>query len=768
MQHFKLEKDCVLYKTQFEKYMLDIFGDHRLDRYSLDLDGILFRIKYITKHKRDLDKIPELQEKFTNIAIQLRKCFGEFLFNFLAQIITIPEPFKLDNIVDILAHDVKMDPNYVKFKMVLISDSKEYIEYVDSAFPDNEVFNMFPNEYFRFYTDSYNDGIAKAYPELFENKHQDKIGVGADGDVFCHNFTFQTGERCSLNCTYCVPAGIKVTLSDYSMKNIEDIQVGDKVLAVDEYHPVGKEHTLRESEVTHVFKRETNGYFKISHRALKEPICITGEHPVKTERRGWIPVNMLRSTDKILISSIDPYDFYSTNFKNPSFIMNKISNSYHYYKTQYIGGFKLENIKEKCTVYNLETTEHTYAVGRLLVHNCYQFNKSEMRMSFETAKKFIDNLLTDQYGYINQYNSPAIIMEFIGGEPLLEINLTRKIYEYFLDRSYELNHPWFTLHRLSICSNGMQYFDKEVQDFFKEYSSQISFNISIDGNKELHDACRVQPNGEGSYDIDMCALNHYNKHFTPERNSKMTLAPSNISYLFDSVVNFINNGMTVININCIFEEGWNQETAKMEYYQLKKLAEYILENDLDHLYIAIFNERQEDVMPKEQDGSFCGGAGSMLAMRPNGQFYPCIRYMPSSVGNNVKDLCIGTVDTGIHGREEGSEIIKMLDRITRRAQNNDICYECPISNDCASCLALGHTVFGTPNKRTNFICIQMIAEALANVFYWNALLIKHPEYNLDVRKNNVPDKWALLVIDEEELDYLKKLEAYAMIIKMER
>ena len=110
----------------------------------------------------------------------------------------------------------------------------------------------------------------------------------------------------------------------------------------------------------------------------------------------------------------------------------------------------------------------------------------------------------------------------------------------------------------------------------------------------------------------------------------------------------------------------------------------------------------------------------------------------------------------------------MLDRITRRAQNNDICYECPISNDCASCLALGHTVFGTPNKRTNFICIQMIAEALANVFYWNALLIKHPEYNLDVRKNNVPDKWALLVIDEEELDYLKKLEAYAMIIKMER
>jgi radical SAM peptide maturase (CXXX-repeat target family) len=308
----------------------------------------------------------------------------------------------------------------------------------------------------------------------------------------------------------------------------------------------------------------------------------------------------------------------------------------------------------------------------------------------------------------------------------------------------------------------MQYFDDEVQEFFKEYAHNISFNISIDGNKQLHDSCRIQPNGEGSYDIDIAALNHYNKNYTSERNSKMTLAPSNIMYLYDSVVDFIKNDMKCINMNCVFEEGWNKDTAATEYYQLKKLAQYLIYNNLEHIYISIFNEKQEDKESKYNDSNFCGGTGSMLALRPNGQFYPCIRYMPTSVGNDVKDLCIGNIDDGLVGREQDSEVLKLLDSITRRSQTNDICFNCPIGNDCASCSALGHTIFGTPNKKATFTCIQMIAEALANVYYWNNLYLKYDSSNLSPRINNVPDDWALLVIDDNELYELKLLECAAL------
>ena len=43
-------------------------------------------------------------------------------------------------------------------------------------------------------------------------------------------------------------------------------------------------------------------------------------------------------------------------------------------------------------------------------------------MSFEVAKKFIDDLLADKY-FINTQRDKSIIMDFIGGEPLMEIDL---------------------------------------------------------------------------------------------------------------------------------------------------------------------------------------------------------------------------------------------------------------------------------------------------------------------------------------------------------
>ena len=727
-----LEKDVVIYKQQFERLSLEIYHSHLMERLSIDLDSLLFRIKYMVKHKKDLSSLKDLKKEFIDKSLQLREVFGNLMKAVLLQIPM--ENFSENDILDIFAQDVRMDGVYIKFKMLLFSDNEEYLKYVDSYIP-KEVFNIFPHEYFRFYTDSYNDGIAKAYPELFEKTTQDKIGTGADQDVFCHSFTFQVTEACSLNCTYCLLEGTKITLLDGSEKNIEDLQVGEEILGFDEHNP----YQLKPAKITHTFHRKAENIYRII--TDNSSLCITGNHKIVTDN-GWMAVEDLTTGYHPGILDKDQRPMFSHSM---DVFQDTISGD----------------------VYNLETETGTYIANNILVHNCYQANKTKERMSFETGKKFIDNLLADKYDYINRYNSPAIILEFIGGEPLLEVVLIRKLYEYFLDQCYELNHPWFSLHRLSICSNGLQYFDPEVQDFFKNYASNISFNISIDGNKKLHDSCRIQPNGEGSYDIDIKALNHYASHYIPDRNSKMTLAPSNIKYLFESVKSFIDQGMKVINLNCIFEEGWKPKHALIEYEQLKLLSNHILENDLENIYLSIFNERQESVGNPLNDSNSCGGNGKMLSLRPNGQFYPCIRFMPTSVGNDVEDLCIGHIDKGLDSRNSKSKVLEKLDEITRRTQLTDICFECPIGNQCPGCTALSHTVFGTPNKKATFSCIMQIAQFLSNVYYWNNLLLKHPDWNLDVRKNVLPDEWSLLVINKDELDYLKTLECMAMIIKMQ-
>ena len=487
----KLEKEITLYKTQFDKFNLDIFGDHRLDRLSLDTDALLFRIRYMIKHHVYLSNKNNLKEEFTNSALKLRNTFSEFMHEFLIRIVKIPKGCKLEDIKDILAQDVKIDSIYVKFKMILLSENKEYLEYVDNIIPENEVFNIFPNEYFRYSTDSYNDAIAKAYPELFENRRQDKIGTGEDADVFCHNFTFQTSERCSLNCFV---KGTKILMADLTYKNIEDIKLGDEVMGFQEHRRFGEKIKIASTLVTSPIMKRKRKIYKLSCDKAGD-IFVTADHPMLTWDNRWVKVKDLTKNDTLLFAR---------------HVKGEI-------KLEVSQVISVEDINREEYVYNFETFKHTYIANGILTHNCtycYQFNKTNMKMSFDIAKKFIDDLLSDKYGYINRYNSPAIIIEFIGGEPLLEINLTRKIYEYFLDRCYELNHPWFKLHRVSICSNGLQYFDDEVQSFFKEYSQNISFNISIDGNKQLHDSCRIQPNGEGSYDIDMMALNHFNKHYT--------------------------------------------------------------------------------------------------------------------------------------------------------------------------------------------------------------------------------------------------------------
>lgn len=1078
MKTYKLEKEIKLYKMQFDDMCQQLFQSYIIDRLGIEIDGILFKVRYMLKNNLDIHKLSKLQKKFNTKGLELRKHFALFLYHFLIDIIQIDEPFHLEDIKDVLAMNVTMDASYINFTMVLISESKEYLEYVDNKIEEGKVFNMFPDQYMRFYTDSYNDGIAKAFPELFENKHQSVVGTGNDSDVFVHNFTFQVTEACNLscftedtkvfmadttwknisdvnvgdivmgftenpkdnngryiipskveriymnrtneifsvrskdnkndvlvtgehpfltdkgwkevryltiddevrrfeseehtkvdisqykqelivynletsthtymangymvhNCTYCLLGDSKILMSNFTEKDISDIKIGDEILAFDEFpEEKGRFRKLKTAKVTHLFENESEDIYKLKSMAGGRDLFITGNHPVLTDN-GWKNVNNI-DNDKIMKFLHSDTDFYDTDINDIEYIkgyflgafigdgtvrlyhdddgfiryfsrfivkddeMNermreyakilgfdfydipfKISSKYsmvkeamlsrrefEYYKFNEIyyenltptrlnesmefimgliagiydaegtydgyilriinsnpyvmylleQGFKKLNIKWvyntmsltknlvrmsirlfsaeniikflksakpvikrkglsnlinhslfksydmilektnlKSKVYNIETTTGTYIANGYMVHNCYQANKTPQKMTFSTAKKFIDNLLEDKYGYINKYNSPAIILEFIGGEPLMEIDLIRESYEYFLKRCYELDHPWFTMHRISICSNGLAYFNDNVQDFFKEYSHQVSFNISIDGNRELHDSCRIQPNKEGSYDIDMAALNHYNKHYNSERNSKMTLAPSNIKYLYDSTIDFIKNGMTVINMNCVFEEGWTIKSAREEYFQLKKLADYIIDNDLEYLFVSIFGDRQEDMNSKDSDSNKCGGSGSMLSLRPNGEFYPCIRYMPSSIGCNVESVSLGTLQDGMIGREENSKVLYKMDRNTRRAQSNDLCFECPIGNNCPGCIALGYQTFGVLNKATTFHCIIHFSETLANVYYWNRINLKHPEYDLGVRKNMVPNELAKKIIGEEELYELKMLEIKSII-----
>lgn len=388
---------------------------------------------------------------------------------------------------------------------------------------------------------------------------------------------------------------------------------------------------------------------------------------------------------------------------------------------------------------------------------CYQINKCTNTMPFEIGKKFIDDLLDGNYDVYGEYDkADSVVLEFIGGEPFLEIKLISQLTDYFIQAMIDRGHKWLHRFRISICSNGTLYFKPSVLEYINKHSRHLSFSISIDGNKELHDSCRIFPDGSGSYDIAISAVEHYMEHFNGTMGSKMTIAPGNVKYVYDAVRGLLDKGYRDINLNCVYEKGWTTEHARILYQQLKLLSDYMLESGrcLDSS-LSIFESKF--FRPKRPDDvqNWCGGTGDMLSCDYKGDLYPCIRYMESSLGDERAPIILGNVSSGILTTEEQCSFDRCLKCVDRKTQSTDECFNCPIAEGCAWCSAYNYQCFGTPDKRATFICIMHKARCLANAYYWNKYyraFEPHKRFKL-----NIPDDWALEIVREDELNLLKAL-----------
>ena len=387
---------------------------------------------------------------------------------------------------------------------------------------------------------------------------------------------------------------------------------------------------------------------------------------------------------------------------------------------------------------------------------CYQGHKGHRMMTKDVAKRGVD-LLFDMYdkndGTFINHKTKAIILDFIGGEPLMNIDIIDYVCTYFVQQCVERDHPWLYTWRASMISNGSLYFNPKVQAFLKKFRGFVSFGITLDGPKEIHNSCRVYHDGRGNFDDAYAAMRDFNSHYPQKLGTKVTIAPENLHNLNKIVKFFVDEGMEEINANTVFEAEWTEEQAQEFYRELKKMADYLL--SLDHeVYVSLFREDGFRHLPESENSNYCGGTGDMLAFDPDGIAYPCIRYMPSSLGDDAPPITIGTVD-GIFETEEDKETKRCLDCITRRSQSTDECWNCPIASGCAWCSGWNYQLYGTPDKRCTRICPMHKARSLANVYYWNKYYHKN---NIDKHfEMHLPKEEALKFISEDEYNMLLEL-----------
>lgn len=347
---------------------------------------------------------------------------------------------------------------------------------------------------------------------------------------------------------------------------------------------------------------------------------------------------------------------------------------------------------------------------------CYQINKTDKRMSLEVAKDAVDFILSENLvPYMNHEVTPGIILDFIGGEPLLEIDMISELIKYFKLRAFELDHPWYNKYMLSFSTNGLLFTDPRVQSFILENDGRVSMSITIDGDKEMHDSCRVDLLGNGTYDRVLESINLLKTMMT-EMSTKVTIAHENVHLVDKAITHLFDIGIDTVPANCVFEDVWHEGDDIIFFDALIRLGDAMIEKG----YIAnhntsLFSTIIGSSLPESDTINWCGGTGSMLAIGVDGTLYPCLRFAPYSLRPETSPLIIGDIYKGID--MENPNLCNLCS-ITRQSQSTQECLECPISEYCSWCSANNYDIFGTANHRATFICNMHKARVLANVVFW--------------------------------------------------
>lgn len=186
---------------------------------------------------------------------------------------------------------------------------------------------------------------------------------------------------------------------------------------------------------------------------------------------------------------------------------------------------------------------------------CYEHHKGTERMSIETGRKIVDYLL-DLYeqntsDFINR-RTKAVVLDFIGGEPLLEAALIEKICDYWFAECFRRGVPLAPFTRISFATNGKLWFSQEAQHLFEKYHELMSVTISIDGIQELHDRYRIDADGNGSFSTAWAAFQDAKSKYG-WLNSKMTFVPGSFRYIADSIKMMLDEGCTDIACNYAYE-----------------------------------------------------------------------------------------------------------------------------------------------------------------------------------------------------------------------
>lgn len=237
---------------------------------------------------------------------------------------------------------------------------------------------------------------------------------------------------------------------------------------------------------------------------------------------------------------------------------------------------------------------------------CYQRNKNNKHMTFKTAQKCIDDIFRSI-----PEKTEHIEVSFIGGEPLLEMDLLKEVYKYTTSKYVDDRLMFFA------TTNGTV-LTEEDKLWFQKHKNNFVLGLSLDGTPQTHNQNRS--NSFEHIDIPFFV------NTWPDQGPKMTISKNTINNLADDIIFIHEQGFKFINgVN--FAEGdfdWgNKEELRSFSCQLHKLLDYYTEH-YDLNLNQMFGKHIEFCSSENIDRhKSCGIGSSTLFYDIDGKRYPC-------------------------------------------------------------------------------------------------------------------------------------------------
>lgn len=174
----------------------------------------------------------------------------------------------------------------------------------------------------------------------------------------------------------------------------------------------------------------------------------------------------------------------------------------------------------------------------------YQYTRThgKQHMTFDIAKPAID------FHRSLRVDADSLAVGFYGGEPLLNFDLIRRCCEYV--RACEEDDKLMRPIRFGITTNGTLLSEERVAFFIEQ---GFSMTISLDGPQEIHDDCRVDAKGRGTFEIVFRNLQHvyemdphyYDEHILINCVISPSTNPLILRKFFDSYPHLFGNKLSI-------------------------------------------------------------------------------------------------------------------------------------------------------------------------------------------------------------------------------